>query len=429
MPQENPPDRRVIPSDIAAPTCSTCTDSGSLPVHANESQPQPQKDVLSDGDSRGKLPGRPSSLERLGITREDIWSLASQGLSNVQITKHLIESKGKICVRTVATYRSQMPSDYLAQIEDFDKVSRVGELRNWINSRYSARNNSDNTISRLKRIWEACWRKPLESIDESDLVKAIAWINENHSDAQFDWIISIRYMIRSGIGQPYWLTKHLSTKGKKAPPRTLAILNSPNFFHKTLPMIYREIGKLTNLSQRQRDELLLVLMLKATTGIRTGAMKRRKKLLEQELWGTRLGAGKSNLQIVNGQFTDWIVRAKKNEAWHIRYLPPKVMRLLLSHVARYQIRQGEALIQELRIVDALKALKRICINLDLPPLILHDFRKVYLTALCLAGVPLETAVELNVGWLDLNTARKHYLHVKAMNADAEYAKMSERFFK
>jgi len=42
---------------------------------------------------------------------------------------------------------------------------------------------------------------------------------------------------------------------------------------------------------------------------------------------------------------------------------------------------------------------------------------------------LETAVELNVGWLDLNTARKHYLQVEALNAGDEYMKMVERFFK
>jgi len=105
------------------------------------------------------------------------------------------------------------------------------------------------------------------------------------------------------------------------------------------------------------------------------------------------------------------------------------MRLLLSHVANYRIGQGGPLIQELKTGQALRALKCVCRNLALPNLVLHDFRKVYLTALCLSGVPLETAVELNVGWLDLNTARKHYLQVKALNAGDEYMKMAERFFK
>ena len=419
-----PPGTSVIAalSEVKVAVTGQCAQSvkekGNDPSLTSETKPE----IRNKG-------GRPSSLQRLGIAREDIWSLAAHGLTNTQVAKHLTNSKGRISVRTVAKYLSEMPPSYTVRLDDFNAAPEVEELRNWINSRHSSANNSGKVISRLKRIWEACWRKPLQRIDENDIVKAVAWIRENHPDSQFEWILSIRFMIRSGIGQPYWLTKHLDTRGKKRPPRTLAILNSPDFFEKTLPLIYSEIDNLTYLSERQRDELRLVLLLKATTGIRTGAMTCRGKFLELELWGTRLGEGKTNLQIMNGQFLDWIVRAKGNEVWHIKYMPPKVMRLLLSHVANYRIGQGGPLIQELKTGQALRALKCVCRNLALPNLVLHDFRKVYLTALCLSGVPLETAVELNVGWLDLNTARKHYLQVKALNAGDEYMKMAERFFK
>lgn len=427
--ERNSLDRHAALSDNASPSRPSGALSPSLGIQRYHIETALEDRVIRHGVSKNRLGGRPSSLQRLGIAREDIWNLAAQGLTNVQVAKRLTNSKGRISVRTVAKYLSEMPPDYRVRLDDFDAMPEVEELRNWINSRYSTANNADNIISRLKRIWEACWRKPLESVDENDIVKAVAWIREKQPDGQFDWILSIRYMIRSGIGQPYWLTKHLGTRGKKRPPRTLAILNSPDFFDKTLPLIYSEIDKLTYLSQRQRNELRLVLMLKATTGIRTGAMIRRRKLLELELWGTRLGEGKTNLQIINCQFVDWIVRAKKNETWHIKYMPPKVMRLLLSHVAKYRIGQGEPLIQELKTVQALKALKCICRNLALPNLVLHDFRKVYLTGLCLSGIPLETAVDLNVGWKDLNTARNHYLAVKAMNADQQYEKFQRRFFK
>ena len=45
---------------------------------------------------------------------------------------------------------------------------------------------------------------------------------------------------------------------------------------------------------------------------------------------------------------------------------------------------------------------------------LHDIRKVALTWLWIMGISLEVATTLNVGWKDLNTARKHYLHLRGL---------------
>ena len=382
--------------------------------------------------------GRPSSLVRLGILREDIWNLVAQGYSNAQIAKQFSRSKAKISVRTVATYRAEMPADYELRFDEFSKLPGSEALCNWIRSRYQRAKYAERYLSYIRAIWKACWLKPLESLDEDDIVKALLWVREYHRSNQISWILGIRFMIRAGIGQPAWLSKHLSTKGKKYPARSLAILGSPEFLETKLPRILTEVDKIENVcvdgsrirpfSERMKDELRLVLMVKATTGIRTGALREKSEILERELWGTRLAAGRTSLQIIEGKLSDWIVHAKGNEIWHIKYMPPRVLQMLLSHISKYQIKQGEQLIQELEIRAAGAALRQTCTNLNLPPLRLHDLRKVYLTALCLSGVPLETAVELNVGWLDINTARKHYLQVKALNAESEYTKMSQRFF-
>jgi len=384
--------------------------------------------------------GRPSSLQRLGIAREDIWNLAVQGLSNAQIAKRLSRCKGKISVRTIATYRAEMPANFKARAEEFNRLPNLDEYFTWLKTRFARERDARDQISSLRTVWEACWKKPFEVIDENDVIRAIAWIREKHKGNELGFVMAIRYLIRWGIGHPSWLSKHLDTKGKKAAPRSLAILSSPEFFEKTLPRIIAEVDNLKEfdyyspqekitLTPRARDELRLVLWIKPTTGIRTGMMNYGSEVLERELWGTRIGAGKTNLQIVDGKIADWTVFAKRKEVWHIRFMPAKVRDLLISHVRKYRIQQGEPLLHELTARVASRALAAICRSLGICELRMHDLRKVYLTGLCLSGVPLETAVELNVGWLDLNTARKHYLQVKALNAGDEYSKMVERFFK
>jgi hypothetical protein len=380
--------------------------------------------MSQDDQKNGSLGGRPTSLDKLGISKEDIWNLAVQGLTNTQISKRLSRSKGKISVRTVATYRALMQPDYKAQFDDFERLPQVPEFKNWIASRFENEKGGNQTYNHVKHIWEQCWRKPLESLTEQDIIKAISWIKETYPSGQFQPILAIRALIRFGIGDPSWLTKHLSTKGKKAEPRTVALLQQAVFYDEIFPRMLQEAAKAAWLTPRQRDELVLALALKVSSGIRSGDRKK-----ERELWGTQLFGGKTNLQYRNGKIIDWIVFAKKKEIWHIRFLPPPILKLLGDFIAKYSIKPGLFLIQELEQGKALKSVKQICKNLEIEPLTLHDFRKAYLTGLCLAGIPLETAVDLNVGWKDINTARKHYLQIKAMNADTEFGKFSARFFK
>ncbi len=385
-------------------------------------KPEAAPEIAAVPSENGSKGGRPTSLEKLGIRQEDIWNLATEGLTNSELSKRLSRSKGKISIRTIAKYRAIMPLDWKAKFDNFDSLPQAQEFKTWIKSRWNTEAGVTHTYNKVKEIWENCWKKPLESLVEADITNALAWIKENNPNSQFEAMLAVRALIRFGLGKPEWLTKLLNTKGKKNEPRTIGILTRPDFFTSVLPRILSAIFELDEL-ERIKDELWLIISVKVATGIRTGDRK-----AERELWGTRINAGKTNLEFRAGKVEGWTVFAKRREIWHISYLPEKVRLGLVRHISKYGIKSGEPLIQALTDHRALELLAQICKSLDIERLDLHAFRKAYLTGLCLSGIPLETAVELNVGWKDINTARKHYLQIKALNADKEYNKFSTKFF-
>lgn len=390
-------------------------------------EPEAAPGLASVPSQNGSKGGRPTSLERLGIKSQDIWNLAAQGLTNSEIAKRLSRSKGKISLRTIAKYRAEMPTGYEARFDEFNSMPGVKEFKEWLVTKNDDQHASDAIYSTVGRVWKAVWKKPLESLEEQDLIRALAWVKENQPGNQFHFIIAIRSLIRFGYGKPEWLTKHLTTKGKKNAPRTVGILTKPDFFDKIFPRILASVFEL-DISEREKDELWLILNLKCATGIRTGKLVDKGKAIERELWGTRINAGKTNLQYQGGSIRDWTVFAKKKEIWKINFLPDSIRLRLNQLIAKYQIKTGEPLIQATTIANGRKYLIQICKKLDIEKLRLHDLRKAYLTGLCVSGVPLETAVELNVGWKDINTARKFYVMIKALNAKDEYAKFTGRFF-
>jgi DNA-binding CsgD family transcriptional regulator len=165
--------------------------------------------IISEAKSAIKNKGgRPSSLQRLGISKADIWNLVAQGLSNAQIAKRVYRSKGKVSVRTIATYRAEMPSDFKRQFEDFDKLPSVEEFHTWLQTRWTRRDNAERVYSQVREIWKNCWKKPLELLDERDIIKAIAWIKEARKCNEFAFILAIRFLIRWGFESAplYFLT-------------------------------------------------------------------------------------------------------------------------------------------------------------------------------------------------------------------------------
>jgi hypothetical protein len=110
---------------------------------------------------------------------------------------------------------------------------------------------------------------------------------------------------------------------------------------------------------------------------------------------------------------NWRIRVleKDNEKWNIEWMPRPVREKLYKIYDSREI--GERLFQ-FNIRELSKAWGEATRKHIGKSLKLHDIRKVALTWLWIMDIPLEVATTLNVGWKDLNTARKHYLHLRGL---------------
>jgi hypothetical protein len=125
----------------------------------------------------------------------------------------------------------------------------------------------------------------------------------------------------------------------------------------------------------------------------------------------------------SGEIVNWKFFCKRREIWNV---PGKLMTRNLSEeihnlITTYSIQNGDYLIST-DVNRARTIFTTMCKRAGLRPLIMHDLRKMGLTARCIAGVPLEIAVTQGVGWLNTNVAKNHYLTVKKLNEDAEFGK-------
>ena len=132
---------------------------------------------------------------------------------------------------------------------------------------------------------------------------------------------------------------------------------------------------------------------------------------ERGLMGIRVGSGSQSYILMNGPDDVRIhVLEKMREEWDITWLPRRVRERLW---ALYQQREiGEPLflfdVRVLRTMVKELALKHMGI-VDFIP---HDIRKVSITWLFVMGVPLELAIMINVGWKDMSTVQRHYIHMR-----------------
>lgn len=129
------------------------------------------------------------------------------------------------------------------------------------------------------------------------------------------------------------------------------------------------------------------------------------------LMGLRVGTGSSSYIVMDGPDNIRIhVLEKMREEWDITWLPQRVRERLWS---LYQQRElGEPLfnfeVRKFRRMVKEASLKFMGVEDFIP----HDIRKVSITWLFVMGVPLELAVMINVGWKDMGTVQRHYLHMR-----------------
>lgn len=152
--------------------------------------------------------------------------------------------------------------------------------------------------------------------------------------------------------------------------------------------------------------------LKIVGQFRTGDRKAHRGLM-----GLRVGAeGDSYFFMTGPNSFRCHVLEKMREEWDITWIP-QTLRVKLWEL--YQTREvGEPLFS-FRLSEYRKAVKAMTLKYIGVEMVPHDLRKISITWLFVMGVPLELAVEINVGWKDMNTPRVHYLHMRKLLKKSE----------
>ena len=302
--------------------------------------------------------------------------------------------------------------NYIAQIKEVKYLLKIVEKPDggiefqspypWIvdycNRGYARSKNKPKYLYNLRRrislatgIWEMLGRTNPNNWTEKEVNFILTKVTEK---SRFNSVCAMR-MISPPLKAISGLTMTL-----KAEPRTLAILSSPEF-----PSLFKKIlaSAINNAKdEREKDEINFIVNVKAMTGIRTG-----KRQFEQGLWGSRIAEGKSFLQVLEKDFV-WHVYEKKEEEWDINFKPPMLVNIVNNYVRKWALKKGDWVIS-IEPSRAGQLLRQACIENNVTELKLHDLRKVYVSYLVRAGIPLERAIRLNVGWKDIGTANKHYL--------------------
>lgn len=190
------------------------------------------------------------------------------------------------------------------------------------------------------------------------------------------------------------ITQSRDPRSVKEVPEIL-MTDFPKKFERALDLMEERLGK----------EGSLLIKLKLVTLMRTGDIQEGR-----ELWGIKVKETNSTYLIMNSE-DEFVfkIHAKMNESWTVRWIPKEVRRELYE---LYQSREKGSQLIQLNVKDVRRVWKEVTEEVGLPPLSLHDLRKVALSWLWMMGIQLEVATDINVGWKDLNTAKRHYIQFR-----------------
>lgn len=389
--------------------------------------------------------GRRSYLQTLRLTDPEhgeerfryLTDLIDKGKLSLKQAAKTLDLSEKTLARNIQYLKDQDAGRITAApVGSWELMPEAKEWETWLLTQVKDPERCTYYVHKAKHFWETLWgKKPLSALTEQDFLKARAEIDAGKLH-KYNLNGALRYLIRGGFGNPAWLTKFLRTKGLKGVPRMAAELMVKERFLKVAPTVLSSLVSMGAQSAPVRTvwksvifctpELVrttaLVFNLKRASGIRTGDKEK-----ERELWGTRIGEGKTRILLDSeGRFQLWEVFAKKSETWTIRRntLPAGIVKELEDYIRERGLKHGDFLINA--NVHTIRAvLKEACVRGGLVPLSLHDLRKYYGTALAFSGIPLEVAIDMNVGWKDIKTLKEHYLMIKGINAEVEAPKLAK----
>ena len=360
----------------------------------------------ADLSLRVKTRGRPK------VNRELAYKLIKAGYSTRYICRVL-----KCRPRTVRLMRKEL--EKLGEIEanteiDLDKIElefddecvrAVGiSFFDWLKSRTKKYKYIFNFC---RRVWEKVWDKPSlvllrdynNPLGDQLCMKFLEVFGEDKKRIR-NRKITIRFLFRF-LGRTDLCDRYL-TVSESRDPRPLreipeiSLLDFPERLDRAINLVGERLG----------EEYALALRFKIVTQMRTGEA-------EKELMGIKVGDTNNGSWIIFNGVDEWRseILAKKNEKWILTWIPRPIREELYRLYEQRE--QGEPLFK-IKLGMLRKAFKEACKEVGLPPLRLHDLRKVAITWLWAMGVPLEFATEINVGWKDLNTAKRFYLQMRRL---------------
>lgn len=165
--------------------------------------------------------------------------------------------------------------------------------------------------------------------------------------------------------------------------------------------------------QKALNELLkidwvmgLAIMFKLVSNMRTGSKDLRgQEGDDRALMGMRKGSGQSYLLMSEAGFRSETVEKRRAEI-RISWIPTTVREMMAKHLET--VEDGDYIFQfNIRDLRALWAdLTEKHVGVRMVP---HDLRSVTITWFYAMDIPLERAVDINSGWADMNTPKRHYI--------------------
>ena len=175
----------------------------------------------------------------------------------------------------------------------FDEMAK--DLKAFLESRIKGKTGRNVAYNFIRQLWNNAWgKKRFENLDESDIVQAVAYIKSNYPNQVRAKMIHLRFLIRI-LKVPEartWLETHLKTTGLPRSVRRIDWIADTDFPSKMFQVIRHAVGMME--TDEEKLEIETILLVKIYTGIRTGDRND-----ERELWGTRIGEGKSPIQILS----------------------------------------------------------------------------------------------------------------------------------
>ena len=275
-----------------------------------------------------------------------------------------------------------------------------------------------------KLVWTQIWEKPsliLVRDPKNPLGDQICmkWLNTFGEDTKRlrGRKKLIRYLFRF-LGRMDLCDRYLTMSRSREPEVVreipeLTLLDFPTKLGMAIDMVEKNHGR----------EYGTALRFKLVTQMRTGRG-------ERELMGMSVGKPNGTWLVMSNpeQFRGEIV-GKGREKWILEWIPKRVREEVYK--VYVQRERGDKLFT-FKIAVLRKAFKEATEKVGLPPMHLHDLRKVSITWLWCMGIPLEIATEINVGWKDLNTVKKHYLRMRELLKKSDrvsYREMIPDWFK